>query len=376
MPGPLHHLRGRRGRRQIDPGQAPADQSQPCLDPGGAHARARRHAARPRRSAPSSCRAGRRAGGAGAEAVLFAAARLDHVNQLIAPNLDSRQMGDLRPLPRFHARLSGPHRRGRRQADPRRSRIWRSTATSPTSRSSSTWTPKPPSSAWRSARLEGGAAADRRPLREGRPRLAPPAARRLPRYRREQCRALRRHPRRPERRRAGRGDLGRRDAPFPRTAGREAALERTAENASPTSSTACRCPSTQPAGHRPRARCAPTSPTARQRAACRAASCCTARWASAKRRWRLRLARDILSATGDESPEHIAGAGRGRRAPESLRPAPPAARHGQGLLHRHPRRASPRARASACIRRADGPGIASPSSTRSTTAIPTPPTRC
>ena len=36
--------------------------------------------------------------GPGAEAVLFAAARLDHVNQLIAPNLDVRPLGDLRPL--------------------------------------------------------------------------------------------------------------------------------------------------------------------------------------------------------------------------------------------------------------------------------------
>ena len=63
--GPLHHLRRRRGRRQIHAGQAPgriaraARRSPPC-------ARASRAARpRPRPSARSSCRAARRAGGRG-----------------------------------------------------------------------------------------------------------------------------------------------------------------------------------------------------------------------------------------------------------------------------------------------------------------------
>ena len=49
--------------------------------------------------------------GPGAEAVLFAAARLDHVNQLIAPQSAQRHLGAVRSLPRFHPRLSGTDRR-------------------------------------------------------------------------------------------------------------------------------------------------------------------------------------------------------------------------------------------------------------------------
>ena len=45
------------------------------------------------------------------EAMLFAAARDDHVQCTILPALDCRQMGDLRSLRRFDARLSGHTRR-------------------------------------------------------------------------------------------------------------------------------------------------------------------------------------------------------------------------------------------------------------------------
>ena len=103
-----------------------ATRSPPCA-PASPAARPR-----PKRSAPSSCRAAPKAGAPGAEAVLFAAARLDHVNQLIAPNLDAGNWVISDRFHEFDPRLSGPDRRRRRQADPRRSRCWRSTATSPT----------------------------------------------------------------------------------------------------------------------------------------------------------------------------------------------------------------------------------------------------
>ena len=56
--------------------------------------------------------------GAEAEAMLFAAAREDHVINTIAPALGARAMGDLRPLRGFDARLSGRARPGRCADDP------------------------------------------------------------------------------------------------------------------------------------------------------------------------------------------------------------------------------------------------------------------
>ena len=52
-----------------------------------------------------------------AEAMLFAAARDDHVRCTIEPALARRQMGGLRPLRRFHAGLSGRARPRRCAAD-------------------------------------------------------------------------------------------------------------------------------------------------------------------------------------------------------------------------------------------------------------------
>ena len=51
--------------------------------------------------------------GAETEAILFAAARDDHVRATILPALEIRQMGDLRPFHQFHPRLSGRARQGR-----------------------------------------------------------------------------------------------------------------------------------------------------------------------------------------------------------------------------------------------------------------------
>ena len=51
--------------------------------------------------------------GAETEAILFAAARDDHVRTTILPALRGGQMGDLRPLHRFNPRLSGRARQGR-----------------------------------------------------------------------------------------------------------------------------------------------------------------------------------------------------------------------------------------------------------------------
>ena len=48
-----------------------------------------------------------------AEAMLFAAARDDHIQCTILPALECRQMGHFRPLHRFHTRLSGRARRRR-----------------------------------------------------------------------------------------------------------------------------------------------------------------------------------------------------------------------------------------------------------------------
>ena len=54
-----------------------------------------------------------------AEAILFAAARDDHVRNTIEPALDARPLGDLRPLHRFDARLSGRARQRRPEAPAR-----------------------------------------------------------------------------------------------------------------------------------------------------------------------------------------------------------------------------------------------------------------
>ena len=48
--------------------------------------------------------------GAEGEAMLFAAARIDHLDETIAPALDARRMGGLRPLRQFDPRLSGRRR--------------------------------------------------------------------------------------------------------------------------------------------------------------------------------------------------------------------------------------------------------------------------
>ena len=84
-----------------------------------AHARARRLARRRDRSATSCCRARPSRSGPQAEAILFAAARDDHVRNTIEPALARGALGDLRPLHRFDPRLSGRARRGRSAADPR-----------------------------------------------------------------------------------------------------------------------------------------------------------------------------------------------------------------------------------------------------------------
>ena len=56
--------------------------------------------------------------GAETEAILFAAARDDHVRKHHPAGARRRPMGDLRPLHRFHPRLSGRARQGRSAADP------------------------------------------------------------------------------------------------------------------------------------------------------------------------------------------------------------------------------------------------------------------
>ena len=61
----------------------------------------------PRRCAKSSSRARRRRFGPAGEAILFSAARIDHIDHTIAPALRARRLGGLRPLRRFDARLSG-----------------------------------------------------------------------------------------------------------------------------------------------------------------------------------------------------------------------------------------------------------------------------
>ncbi len=86
--GQVHYLRGWRRRRQIHAGQAPAGPPQPHGHRSGAHARAGRHA-QGRGGARLHPAGPLRELGAGAEAVLFAAARYDHVSTLIAPSLNS-----------------------------------------------------------------------------------------------------------------------------------------------------------------------------------------------------------------------------------------------------------------------------------------------
>ena len=65
-----------------------------------------------------ACRGARKTGGAGGEAVLFAAARLDHVNQLIAPNC-AAACGCCPTCSTIDPRLSGTDRRRGRQIDRR-----------------------------------------------------------------------------------------------------------------------------------------------------------------------------------------------------------------------------------------------------------------
>ncbi len=123
-----------------------------------------------------------------AEAMLFAAARDDHVQCTILPALTVGQMGDLRPLRRFHARLSGQSRQGRSAAHQgararfhRRSGA-RSDASSSTCRSSS----GPGAHRAASRRRQAG------PLRGGERGISRKASRSLSRACRRRAAALRR----------------------------------------------------------------------------------------------------------------------------------------------------------------------------------------
>ena len=55
--------------------------------------------------------------GPAGEAILFSAARIDHIDNTIAPALDARRLGRLRPFRRFDAGLSGRGGQARSRAD-------------------------------------------------------------------------------------------------------------------------------------------------------------------------------------------------------------------------------------------------------------------
>ena len=113
--GAVHQPRRRRGGRQVDPARRRLAEALQGPRARRSSSRANRAAAQaPKRSA-SCCWTGEETRwNARAEALLFAAARADHVEKMIQPALDRRRMGAVRPLPRQLARLSG---RGRRAWD-------------------------------------------------------------------------------------------------------------------------------------------------------------------------------------------------------------------------------------------------------------------
>ena len=92
--------RRRGGGRQVDPGAARSPRR--CARAGSTwSSRASPAAATaPRRSATCCCRATVDRWSAQAEALLFAAARADHVEKMIQPALERGTLGDLRPLRR------------------------------------------------------------------------------------------------------------------------------------------------------------------------------------------------------------------------------------------------------------------------------------
>ena len=99
---------------------------------------------------------------AGTEALLFAAARGDHVARTILPALEARRLGAERPLPRQLARLSGRRRRDRRRGGPRASRDRQRRASCPTGPCCSSC-PADAAAERTSARDAGGRGPDRRP---------------------------------------------------------------------------------------------------------------------------------------------------------------------------------------------------------------------
>ena len=155
------------------------------------------------------------------------------------------------------------------------------------------------------ARDRGGARRHRRPLREGRPRLAQAAARGLPRHRPQQCRALRRHPRRPERGQPRAGNLGRDGrAASPSCSSSRRRERRRDPRARPARRrAAARERDAASSATRPRA---PASWRRSMRAAARAASCSTARAASARRRSLSTSPAKSSPAPATRAREHIA----------------------------------------------------------------------
>ena len=116
--GFVHHLRRRGGGRQVHPGRAPGCQRLAAL--GGEVVTTREPGGSP---GAEAIRALLVTGAADrwspiAETLLMYAARRDHIERVILPALERGAVGGLRPLRRFHPRLSG--RRGRRAGGPDR----------------------------------------------------------------------------------------------------------------------------------------------------------------------------------------------------------------------------------------------------------------
>ena len=178
MRGTFHHLRRRRGHRQVDPCGTACRSAQGAGHRGGADARAGRLARR--RSDPPCAAVGRRQAArrrSRSDPVRGGARRSRRAHHRARPG--KRTLGDLRPLRRFDPRLSGRARPRRSEAAPARWSGSRSATSSRISPSSSTCRPR---SGWR-ARPSGAARAkptvSRRrslefheQLREAYPRLA------------------------------------------------------------------------------------------------------------------------------------------------------------------------------------------------------------